>query len=302
MPLPPLKNPASRAEHAAALLRVTPVVVFLGSSLLGFNAAQTASTLLLPFSRGKFRAFNRWAADSFWSWCVRLSEITHGIGIQQTGDDVPPGENAIVVSNHQQMADIIFLLFFARDKGRLGDMKWMLKDVIKYVPGVGWGLYFLDSFFVKRDWNKDRASIEGTFERIIKDNIPVWLVTFAEGPRITPAKLEKSQDYARKNGLTPTRHVMLPRTKGFTASLQGLRKRLDAVYDITIGYDSGVPTLWQYIMGFAKTAHLHVRRYPIAELPEADDEAATWLIERYLEKDRLLDDFYTHGAFPAGRE
>jgi 1-acyl-sn-glycerol-3-phosphate acyltransferase len=298
MPLPPLPDPESRAERAAGLIRAMPAVIFLGTSLLGFNVAQTASTLLLPVSRKKFRAFNRWAANSFWSWCVQLSEITHGIGIQVTGDDVPPGENAIVVANHQQMADITFILFFAHQKGRLGDMKWVLKDIIKYVPGVGWGLYFLDSFFVKRDWTKDRASIEGTFSRIIKDNIPVWLVTFAEGTRITPAKLERSQAYARKKGLTPTRHVMLPRTKGFTASLQGLRKRLDAVYDITIGYESGVPTLWQYIRGFVKTAHLHVRRFPIADLPTSDAEISAWLIERYLEKDQLLDQFYTQGVFP----
>lgn len=297
MPLPPLADPVSRTERTTGLLRALPAVVFLSTSLLGFNAAQTLSTVMLPFSRKKFRVFNRWAADNYWSWCVRLSEITHGIGVQISGDEVPPRENAIVVANHQQMADITFLLFFARQQQCLGDMKWMLKDVIKYVPGVGWGLYFLDSFFVKRDWTRDRASIEATFARIIKDDIPVWLVTFAEGTRMTPAKLERSQAYARKNGLYPTRHVMIPRTKGFVASLQGLRKRLDAVYDITIGYEKGVPSLWQYIRGFAKTAHLHVRRYPISELPDSDEALAAWLIERYHEKDNLLDRFYTRGSF-----
>jgi len=299
MPLPPLPEPQRFIERNAGLVRVLPTVVFLGSSLLGLNAAQAASVLVRPFSRKHFRAFNRWAANLYWNWCVRLSELTHGVSVEFSGDDVPAGENAIVVSNHQQMPDITFLMFLARDKGRLGDMKWMLKDVIKYVPGVGWGLYFLDSFFVERDWARDRATIEATFSRIIEDGIPLWLMLFAEGTRLTPAKLAKSQEFARSRGLQPTAHVMLPRTKGFAASVQGLRRHLDAVYDVTIGYEQGVPTLWQYIRGQARRAHLHVRRYPVGQLPQSEPELARWLQQRFLEKDRLLEYFYAHGRFPA---
>lgn len=46
----------------------------------------------------------------------------------------------------------------------LGDMKWMVKDIIKYVPGVGWGMLFLDCIFVKRDWTTDKESIRKTFD------------------------------------------------------------------------------------------------------------------------------------------
>ena len=62
------------------------------------------------------------------------------------------------------MADITFLMDFAYRKGRLGDMKWMVKDIIKYVPGVGWGMLFLDCIFVKRDWTTDKESIRKTFD------------------------------------------------------------------------------------------------------------------------------------------
>lgn len=298
MPQPPLPEPQRFTERHAGLVRALPALAFLGSSLLACNAAQLASMLVRPFSRRWFRAFNRWAADHYWSWCVRLAERTHGIGVEYYGDDVPAGENAIVVANHQQMPDITFLMFLARDKGRLGDMKWMLKDVIKYVPGVGWGLYFLDSFFVKRDWSRDRASIAATFSRIIADGIPLWLMLFAEGTRLTPEKLARSQEYARRQGLDPTRHVMLPRTKGFSACVQGLRRHLDAVYDVTIAYERGVPTLWQYIRGQARRAHLQVRRFPVEQLPPGEPELAAWLRERFREKDELLEYFYARGHFP----
>jgi 1-acyl-sn-glycerol-3-phosphate acyltransferase len=298
MPLPPLQSPKDPIERAAATLKSLPAVAVLGTTLLGLNAAQSASVLLLPISRSKFRSFNRWAANLWWGWCVQVAERIHGTGVIWSGDQVPEGENAIVVSNHQQMPDITFLMFLARDKQRLGDMKWMLKDVIKYVPGVGWGLLFLDSFFVKRNWSEDKNAIEQTFSRILSDDIPVWLMTFAEGTRITPDKLADSQQFARDKGLEPTAHVLLPRTKGFVASVQGLRQHLDAIYDVTIGYEGGVPTLWQYVCGYARRAHLHVRRYPIGDIPETDGEIATWLTTRFREKDQLLEVFYQQGRFP----
>ena len=205
----------------------------------------------------------------------------------------------IVLSNHQDMPDITFLMAFARSKGRLGDLKFFVKQPIKYVPGVGWGMVFLDCLFVKRNWTADRDSVERTFARLNGDKVPVWLVSFVEGTRITPVKLAASREYARSNGLTPPEHTLVPRSKGFVASVQGLRDSLDAVYDVTIGYPDGVPDLWQYARGFAKVAHLHVRRYAIAELPESPQELAAWLHDRFREKDRLLAGFYSDGAFPA---
>jgi hypothetical protein len=40
------------------------------------------------------------------------------------------------------------------------------------------------------------------------------------------------------------KHVLVPRVKGFQASVMALHDQVDAVYDLTLGYDrdSGVPT------------------------------------------------------------
>jgi 1-acyl-sn-glycerol-3-phosphate acyltransferase len=294
----PLAEPTSRTERLLGTAKALPAVAFLGGSLLGFNAAQTASLALLPVSRRRFRAFNRWAAGRFWGWCVEVSERLHGIGVVYSGDDIPPGEKAIVVANHQQMPDITFLMFLARDKGRLADMKWMLKDVIKYVPGIGWGMLFFENLFVKRNWTADQAAIDRTFAGIKRNDVPLWLMMFVEGTRATPEKLEQSRRYAESKGLPPTEHVLLPRTKGFVASVQALREHLDAVYDVTIGYPEGVPDLWQYARGLARRAHLHLRRWPIATLPADDAALADWLQARFSEKDELLEHFERNGRFP----
>ncbi|MBI5533912.1 MAG: acyltransferase [Deltaproteobacteria bacterium] len=297
MPLPPLPDPQSPAKRAAALARAIPTSAFLFSTLMGFNMAQTASMAVRPVSKKTFRRFNRWAADTWWGMCVDAGELLYDVKLLVTGDDVPMRENAIVVANHQQMTDITCMMAYAKTKDRLGDLKFFVKDPVKYVPGVGWGMWFLDCPFLKRDWAKDRASIEQTFSAFLRENIPMWLVSFPEGTRLTEEKLAKSRQYAESQGLAALQHVLLPRTKGFVASVQGLRTHVKAVYDLTLGYERGLPSLWQYIKGYARRFHLHVRRYAIDSLPEGEAELATWLIDRYREKDALLEAFYRDGKF-----
>jgi len=300
MPLPPLSDPEQRSDRIRGVSQGLPLAAFLGSTLLGFNVIQTSSLAIRPVSRQAFRKVNRWAADSWWGLCVTSSELLYGVKLVLTGDEVPKRENAIIVANHQDMADIPFLMAYARSKERLGDLKWFVKKPIKYVPGIGWGMVFLDCLFVERSWNADRESIVATFKRILDDDIPIWLVSFVEGTRAAPEKIRSSKAYAEKNGLKPLEHVLLPRTKGFVATVRGLGNHIDAIYDVTIGYEKGVPTLWQYVKGYAPRAHLHVRRYPVASLPSSDDDLSTWLHQRFQEKDELLTHYYEHGEFPKG--
>lgn len=297
MPQVPLSAPTSLRRRLRGLALALPASVFLLVSLLILNLAQTISLLIRPFSPRTFRAFNRWGANTWWGWCVVGSERINGIRLTITGDEVPPRENAIVIANHQEMADIPFLMIWARRKDRLGDLKWMVKDIIKYVPGVGWGMAFLDCVYVKRSWAADRRSIERTFARLVRSRVPLWLISFPEGTRLTPAKLARSQTRAREHELPLLNHLLLPRTKGFVASVHGLRAQVTAVYDLTLAYPEGVPTLWQYMQGFSRTAHLHVRRFPITEIPAQDEALAEWLLERFQEKDGRLERFYSCGAF-----
>ena len=123
-------------------------------------------------------------------------------------------------------------------------------------------------------------------------------MTFAEGTRVRPEKIARSQEYAEKQGLPRLKHVLIPRTKGFVASVQSLRGHVDAVYDLTIAYVDGVPTLWQWIKGYVRRVHVNVRRYAIEVMPEDGQALSSWLIERYQEKDLLLDYYYQNSAFP----
>jgi 1-acyl-sn-glycerol-3-phosphate acyltransferase len=298
MPLPPLAKEDSAVRRLARTLRILPATIAGFASLITFNAAQTASLLIKPFSSKTFRRFNRWCANTWWSWCVSFAEQFNGTRIVVSGEDLPTDENALVVSNHQQMPDITTIMALARSKGRLGDLKFFVKHAIKWVPGVGWGMQFINCPFLRRDWSSDREKINATFETLVNERIPMWLVSFVEGTRSTEAKIRTSAEWALERGIESTRHVLIPRTKGFVASVEGLGDHLHAVYDVTIGYVEGVPTLWQFITGRVEKIHIHVRRFPADDLPKIEAELKQWLLDRFYEKDALLDEYYRTGSFP----
>ncbi|QQR75633.1 MAG: acyltransferase [Holophagales bacterium] len=296
MPLPPLRPRSTWLREIGKSVRGAVVAVSLVGSLLAINLLQTSSLALRPFSRRSFRRVNRWSADRFWGWCARTTLSLHRTRVVISGDALPADENAVLIANHQSMTDVQALFLLARRERRLGDLKWFVKSSLKYVPGVGWGMAFLDCLFVKRDWTADRRRIERTFHRVTSGRVPLWLISFSEGTRLSAEKLAHARRYAAEHALAVPRHVLLPRAKGFVASVTGLRGHVSAVYDVTIGYVDGLPTLWQWAKGEMREVHLHVRRYALDELPAAPEALADWLRDRFVEKDERLDRFYAAGS------
>ncbi|MDX2437868.1 MAG: lysophospholipid acyltransferase family protein [Acidobacteriota bacterium] len=295
MPLEPLTD----TSGPLATLKATTFLVLGFAALMFINLLQLSSLVLLPFSKRAFRAVNRWCADTWWGLCVTVADRLYKVEVIFTGDDVPMCENALVAANHQQMPDIPAIMKFARTKDRLGDLKFFVKKQLKWVPGMGWGMQFLDCLYIDRDWSADRETIRKTFSRLVDDEVPVYLVSFVEGTRLTLPKLAAAREYAESHDLRQPIHTLVPRTKGFAASIEGLRSHIDAVYDLTIAYEDGVPSLWQYLKGLVRRIHVHVRRFPINDLPDSADDVRQWLLDRWQEKDELLEHFYTTGSFPS---
>ncbi len=296
MPLDPLP-PETGPRHWWRVATTIPLAVVLFLTLLFFNVLQMLSYVLVPFSKPAFRKVNTTLAGTWWGWCVLAVERLRGTRLVLTGDEIPPRENAVVISNHQQMPDIVAVMMLAKPRGMLGHLKFFVKDPLKWVPGMGWGMVFLGCVFVRRRWTEDRGRIERAFAAIVGERLPVWLVTYPEGTRLTRAKLERARRFAEERGLTPPRHTLVPRTKGFAATVEALRGHVAAVYDLTVGYEEGVPTLWQLALGQVRRIHMHARRFPIETLPEGREALAAWLLERFREKDDRLEHFYETGRF-----
>ena len=153
MPLSPLAPTRGVWVNLYRTLQGGVAVSITFSTLLLCNLLQMLSSIFLLFSRRVVRTLNRWIAGSWWWLCDWLAE-RWGISIEISGDDLPERENVMVIANHQAMTDINVLFRPARRLKRIGDLKWFVKDIIKYVPGIGWGMIFLDCIFLKRDWKR----------------------------------------------------------------------------------------------------------------------------------------------------
>jgi 1-acyl-sn-glycerol-3-phosphate acyltransferase len=157
----------------AKFIRGWLVIVFLCLLLIPVNISQISTLVLLPFSRKAFMRANMEIKQIYCGTVARGARWC-GNSLIVTGD-IPRQENSIVFANHQSMIDIILLWMWSLDAQTIGWIKWFAKDVLKFVPGLGWGMMFVNTLFVKRDWAKDAGSIRATFAKLRRGNLPTWL-------------------------------------------------------------------------------------------------------------------------------
>lgn len=112
--------------------------------------------------------------------------------------------------------------------------KAIMKDIAKYLPGIGWSFLFMEYPLLKRDWAKDEKRLKAACKnladypinmlvryptkKIPRPSLPPslqQLCLYAEGTRFTEEKHKLSMEYSRKNGLPVLKHHLFPRTKGF---------------------------------------------------------------------------------------
>jgi 1-acyl-sn-glycerol-3-phosphate acyltransferase len=266
-----------------------PISLLVGfGPLLLLNAAQLASLVVLPFSLPRFRRINSRLAWAIWGyWLLGLKHLI-GLEIAMTGTVPTPGESALIIGNHQGMCDIVAALWVAQ-QAQTHDVKFMAKDVLKHIPLFGWAMRFVDFVFLKRNWADDEARTLATFERYRERKEPFWLVMFPEGTRRTPAKQAASEAYAAKSGFPVTKNVMLPRPKGFAASIHGLSGKLTAVYELTFDYGGTVPNLAGLIRGEHDRILVRIKRHDVAQIPRDQDGAARWLRHVFVDMDAWLE-------------
>lgn len=270
--------------------------IFLVVTILLGNLIQLPTLLVRPFSSRAFREVNCFLVAAWWTLFIRVFEWAGRVQPILSGHLGFNPENALLIANHQSMADIPGILIFAERSHRLDVVKWYVKEPLKHLPGVGWGLQFMDCLFVKRNWYADRGKIETTFRKFKEQKIPYWLVSFSEGTRMTPAKRKESQAFAKSKHLPVLENVMIPRSRGFLATVEGLRGSLEAIYDITIAFEPWVPSLWKVFRGELARIFIHVERFPLDALPNDEKSLSEWLLARFVEKDQRLARFKVQGV------
>ncbi|XP_070158521.1 1-acyl-sn-glycerol-3-phosphate acyltransferase gamma isoform X2 [Polyergus mexicanus] len=209
-------------------------------------------------------------------------------------------EHGYLLMNHSYETDWL-IGFLLCDRVRLlGNCKAYAKKSIQFIPTLGWAWKFAESIFLERSWEKDKENIKNQIKELVEYPDTMWLLLYPEGTRFTSKKLEASQKFAIEKGLPVLKYHLTPRTKGFTASIQHIRGKAMAIYDIQIAFkpsDSIKPTMKNLLLGKPLEGHMYAKRIPIEEVPEGEEAAAEWLHKLYQQKDRMTESFYKTGDF-----
>ncbi|KAK4212986.1 hypothetical protein QBC37DRAFT_183097 [Rhypophila decipiens] len=301
---PPRRTVSELIRHLRGLGLLAPWLAWL-------LAADILLSLMLPLKFLKpDLAYNLSSriAYSVWRWIQYTFEKQNGAVITSSGDKLPTGESAIVVSNHVSWSDFYMIQALAIRAGMLGRCRWFAKVQLRMVPFLGWGLWVMGMPLVSRNWLKDKAELDRVFNGITKRRWPTWLISFSEATRFTQKKYLESTEWCSANNKPQPRHLLYPRVKGFVSTVQHLRKspHVKAVYDLTIAYQRGKqwhvgPSMWETLScprlseplslgGKGYKFHVHTRRFELGDLPEDDEGLAKWLEQRWVEKGEWLEE------------
>lgn len=276
--------------------------VFVISGLI-INFLQLCTLPLWGYNKQLYRRINCRLSYSLWSQLVMLLEWWSGTQCtlftdQKTVDNFGK-EHVIIILNHNFEIDFLCGWTMCERYGVLGSSKVLAKKELLMVPLIGWTWYFLEIVFCKRKWEEDRDTVVHGLHSLRDYPEYMWFLLYCEGTRFTETKHKISMEVADKKGLARLKHHLLPRTKGFTTALQCLRGTVSAVYDVTLNFRGNKnPSLLGILYGKKYEADMCVRRFPVEEIPEDEQEAAAWLHKLYQEKDALQEQYIQEGTFP----
>lgn len=291
----PRRTFLSRVFYFFTTIITTFMVLVFG--IIG-NVFQILTVPLMLINRPLVIRWHSYLAGFIWSILQHLYEKQSGLTLTISGlDAIPMNENAFVLSNHVCFADFAVIHSIAIRRHMLSFCKYFVKDSVKYLPIFGWGMKIMGMVMLRRNWAQDRAKFHELFSLFTNGQLPVYMVSFPEGSRVTPAKLQKSQDHAREHKLPVLDNVLLPRSKGFIATMLGLRDSdVHMLYDVTCVYyhrRKGLNRPWTFSEMFTSRLdgyhlHIHVDRIPFDKMPKGEDELKAWIFTQFKLKDGLV--------------
>lgn len=239
------------------------------------------------------------------------------------------GERIVLMANHQIYTDWLYLWWtaYTNSPPTHGHIYIILKESLKWVPLIGPAMQFYRFIFMARKWATDQERLRYRLQKLNSQHTgplsnssqpnqqldPMWLLIFPEGTNLSGNTRKQSQKFADKSGIPNLRHQILPRSTGLQFCLQELKDTVGYVYDCTIayepippgGYGQDIFTLRSvYFQGRPpKSVNMHWRRFAIKDIPIDDKDAMhDWIMQRWREKDDLIEAFLQNGKFPADVE
>ncbi|ESO88325.1 hypothetical protein LOTGIDRAFT_219426 [Lottia gigantea] len=299
--------------YLQALRWFAPAALLLGSSPAFFSVWASWRLLSSVMPRRVFRAGDDTMYSTYQRFVLFFFEHYAGIQIYLYGDVdkiLEKKEKVFYISNHQCTVDWVVSNMLAIRQGSLGHVRYILKDGLKYFPLYGFYFAQHGCVYVKRSGKFEESRTSKKLIQLAKDNVNTWMVVFPEGTRYNPElpdMISKSQNFAKEEGFEVLNNVLAPRHKAVYIGLSHLRESLDAVYDITIGYNHTMnkdgerlpaPSMPDFLSGQTSEIHIHIKRYDIEDVPEDINGLRLWLHQRFVEKEKLMTYFYKNKENP----
>lgn len=270
--------------------------------------------LVRPFSTPLYRRLMGSVAQALWVDVTSTSFPQTSLRV--TGSLPQDNERpTIIISNHQVDADWWYIWQAARHEQAAGNVKIVLKDQLKYLPVIGWGMRLFQFLFLRRRIDEDREHIQKYMDGLITDDFPFWLVVFPEGTTIHKEYVVKSQAFAAKEGRPKFERVLLPRTTGMQIILDAVKDVKPDIYDLTLAFptysgevpsfdmgydrneDTEVPSMKSLLAGTSPSSpvSIHSQKY---SYDEAVENLEAFLDARWKEKEERMNYFIEHQRFP----
>jgi len=224
----------------------------------------------------------------------------------------------VLIANHQIYPEWLYLWWTAYTAGYHGNLYVILKESLKWIPIIGPAMQLYKFIFMTRKWASDQIRMRYRLKKlqIPRSDVkgqdcfdPMWLVIFPEGTNLSANTRKNSQKWSEKRGIDDCKHALLPRSTGLQLCLSELKSTVEYVYDCTIAYEMEPEGYFAhdlynmtsvfYLGRPPKSVNIHWRRFKIADIPVEDvDGMQKWILDRWMEKDELLDVFSKTKKFP----
>lgn len=238
------------------------------------------------------------ASANFWirvnnaqqNWLLPTRLVIEG------ASNLNPRDWYMLVANHQAWADILIVV---RTFGTgIPGVKFFFKRSLLWVPVLGLALWGLDfpsmsrhsKAAIARDPSLKGKDLERTRKACARfRHHPVTIINFLEGTRFTPEKHQQQGSVYR--------HLLMPKAGGLAFALNAMDGQLHQLLDVTIYYEGGIPSYWDYVRGNVKTIRVQVRQLPIPDDllgnyegdPEFRARFQQWVNTLWQQKDEAIE-------------
>ncbi|MEQ8841531.1 MAG: lysophospholipid acyltransferase family protein [Acidimicrobiales bacterium] len=203
--------------------------------------------------------------------------------------------NAIVLARHASHPDAILpILLFGIEGGH--HVRYTLKDDLQWSPAMDIVGNLLPHVFVDRSpgadsplWDRIRELATGVDDHTVT-------VIFPEGTFFTPARLDRAATRIARTrpdleeAARSLRHLLPPRPAGTHALLEGAPDA-DLVLVAHEGMESfGDLATIRANLPLTDPVRVRLWRIARADVPDDQDDFITWLLDRWLDMDRWIDE------------